>query len=242
MMKTIVCSAALLAATSGAALAADFNAAYNNVFNGQGGITVTTNAGTASHSGGHIQFVYGAGGSPAGMAAGQFVGPAGSTFNTFCVEIGQGVTTAQKGWDIVDLASAPNPTTGGANPNNPNSYGPSIATAIKKVVAAAIGLDWIHEDLSLENATTAELAAIQGEIWAAVYGNASYAGGALSTAATTLANTVTAGTYGSSVKGLRAMVNGQFQDQLYVVPLPPAAFAGLATLVGIAGVGRLRRR
>jgi hypothetical protein len=38
------------------------------------------------------------------------------------------------------------------------------------------------------------------------------------------------------------MVAGGNQDMLYVVPLPPAAFAGLATLVGVAGVARLRRR
>lgn len=239
MMKNIVCSAALLAATSGA-LAADFNAQRTG-FTGVGGITVTTNLGTSGYSGGHIQFTYGVGGSPAGKAAGQFVGPAGSTFNTFCIELDQGASTAMKAYDIVDLGSAPSPT-GGANPNQPNSYGPIIANAIKKVVAAAIGENWIHEDLSVENATTAQLAAIQGEIWKAVYGNASYSNGGVNTAATYLAGVVTAGTYGNTVKGLRAMVSSSSQDQLYVVPLPPAAFAGLATLVGIAGVSRIRRR
>ena len=240
-MKTIVCSAALLAATSGASLAADFDAQRTG-FTGVGGITVTTNLGTAGYSGGLIEFTYGVGGSPAGMAAGQFVGPQGSTFNTFCIELDQGASQLMKSYDIVDLASAPNPAAGGANPNNPNAYGPTIATAIKKVVAAAIGLGWLNGDLSAASATTAQLAAIQGEIWRAVYGNASYSNGGVNTAATTLANTVTAGTYGSSVKGLRAMVSGSSQDQLYVVPLPPAAFAGLATLAGIAGVSRLRRR
>lgn len=240
MMKTIVSSAALLAATSGAALAGDFWAQQSG-FTGVGGITVV-DGDSVSHTvaGGHIEFTYGVGGSPAGMAAGQFVGPQGSTFNTFCIEIDQGAG-GLKMFDIVDLSNAPDPATGG-NPNDPNSYGNTIATNIKKVVAAAIGLGWLNSDLSAASATTQQLAAIQGEIWKAIYGNVAYANGGVSTQAGTLSSTVGLGTYGSSVKGLRAMVASNGQDQLYVVPLPPAAFAGLATLVGIAGVARLRRR
>lgn len=239
-MKTIVCSTALLAATSGAALAGDFWAQQSG-FTGGGGITVVDGDSVSrTVSGGHIEFTYGVGGSPAGQASGQFVGPQGSTFSTFCIEIDQGAG-GLKMFDIVDLAAAPNPATGG-NPNDPNPYGNTIATNISKVVAAAIGLNWINADLSVNTATNTQLAAIQGEIWKAIYGNVSYSSGAMGTQASTLASTVTAGTYGSVVSGLRAMVASNGQDQLYVVPLPPAAFAGLATLAGIAGVSRLRRR
>lgn len=238
-MKNIVCSAALLAATSGA-LAADFNAQRTG-FTGTGGITVTDGSSVVhAVSGGHIEFTYGVGGSPAAGAAGQFVGPAGSSFNTFCIELDQGASTAMKPYDIVDLASAPNPAAGGANPNAPSAYGSAIATNIRKVVASAIALGWINADLSATVLTTnARLAAIQGEIWKAIYGNVSYSS---NSEVATLVTRVNGGLDGSHVAGLRAMVSSSAQDQLYVVPLPPAAFAGLATLVGIAGVSRIRRR
>jgi len=38
------------------------------------------------------------------------------------------------------------------------------------------------------------------------------------------------------------MVAENQQDMLYVVPLPPAAFAGLGMLGGIAGFRTIRRR
>ena len=51
-------------------------------------------------------------------------------------------------------------------------------------------------------------------------------------------------TFDSSLRlnGLKAMVSEGQQDMLYVVPLPPAALAGLGMLGGIAGVRTIRRR
>ena len=235
-MKNIVGMTAVLAATSGMALAADFNAQRTG-FDGRGGITVTTNAGTDTVAGGHIQFTYDGAGAPAGKAKGQF---AGSSFWTFCIELDQFASQQMKAYDIVAVKDAPDPSAGGANPNAPSSYGYGIESAIHEVVAAAISLMWIESDLSLgAQGNTDRLAAIQGEIWRAIYGNASYSNGNVSTAATTLNGAIVAG---ARVSGLRAMTNPTSQDMLYVVPLPPAAFAGLATIFGIAGVARLRRR
>ena len=51
-------------------------------------------------------------------------------------------------------------------------------------------------------------------------------------------------TFDSSLRlnGLKAVVAEGQQDMLYVVPLPPAAFAGLGMLGTIAGVRTIRRR
>ena len=51
-------------------------------------------------------------------------------------------------------------------------------------------------------------------------------------------------TFDSSLRlnGLKAIVAEGQQDMLYVVPLPPAAFAGLGMLGSLAGVRTIRRR
>ncbi len=234
-MKSTIYMAALVAATTGLAAAADFSAARTG-FSGAGGITVGS---LGTFSGGHIEFTYGAGGSN-GNGAGQFFGGAGSKFVTFCIELDQTASTSMLGYNIVNIASAPNPSTGSSNPNAPGAYGNVIATRVNEVVAAAIAQGWINADLSLASADTARLAGIQAAIWDAIYGPSVVTANATITGHmnTLLAN------YGSGdrVKGLRAMVSDRSQDMLYIVPLPPAAFAGLATLVGVAGVARLRRR
>lgn len=235
-MKSTICMAALVAATTGLAAAADFQAARSG-FNGASGITVGS---LGTFSGGLIEFTYGVGGSAAGKAAGQFVGNEGDKFVTFCIELDQNASQNMLGYSIVNLASAPNPATGSSNPNAPATYGNAIAGRINEVVAAAISIGWINADLSLASASTAQLAATQAAIWDAIYGpGVVTVSGSVSTALTDLLNNVVAG---ARVKGLRAMVSNRSQDMLYVVPLPPAAFAGLATLVGVAGVARLRRR
>ena len=41
---------------------------------------------------------------------------------------------------------------------------------------------------------------------------------------------------------MKAMLNATTQDQLFIVPLPTAAFAGLLTLGGLGAFSRIRRR
>jgi hypothetical protein len=205
----------------------------------------TTDAGI---SGGHITFTYGAGGSAQG-ATGQFQGGQGAQFSTFCIELGQFVSGSDMPFALDDLENAPNPASGG--PGN-TTYGAAIEQLINNVLAQAIAWDWIRNDLGSDtNTTTVRLAAVQAAIWAAIYGqgNMSFVGD--STTIVQDGETV-ASAYGLLIASLNtdvqvtgrfiAALNGGQQDLLYVVPLPPAAFAGLATLVGVAGVARIRRR
>ncbi len=229
-MKCSYMVAVALTAASGLATAADFNAQYVT-FAGTGGISVN---GNPTISGGLITMQY-SGGAPS-QAAGQFKGP---SFTTFCIEIDQHV--GSHSYDIVSLADAPNPPTGSSNPNAPAAYGAGIAARIHEVVAAAIDAGWIQSDLALGTGTNEQLAAVQALIWDAIYGPGVVTANAAVTAQMTYLMS-SHWTAGSTVAGLRAMVSASGQDMLFVVPLPPAAFAGLATLVGVAGVARLRRR
>lgn len=229
-MKCSYMVAVALTAATGLATAADFTAEYVS-FAGTGGISVN---GSPTMPGGLITMQY-VGGAPA-QAVGQFGGP---TFTTFCIEIDQRIGSHD--YTIVSLADAPNPPGGVSNPNAPASYGLAIAGRIHEVVAAAIDAGWIQSDLALGTGTNEQLAAVQALIWDAIYGPGVVTANAAVTAQMNylMANHWTAG---STVAGLRAIVSATGQDMLFIVPLPPAAFAGLATLVGVAGVARLRRR
>jgi hypothetical protein len=118
-------------------------------------------------------------------------------------------------------------------------------------VRYAIDNNWVNYDLSRDvNAgwTDAQyldrMAALQGAIWSVLFDGSATVVNSNATVQQLMNNALTWDPQGGNyhVAGLRAMVSGNAQDQLYVVPLPPAAFAGLATLVGVAGVARLRRR
>jgi hypothetical protein len=230
-------AAATIFAAAGFANAASFRAAYTGQSNG---ITVSVaNFGTVNA--GYMNFSYENGSNQPGI--GQF-GPetdpvADRVFKTFCIENFQ-VTGGQQTWNVVDIANAPVPANG-------PSYGAPVEARVNAIVAAAIHLQWIKSDLSEGvNASAARAAALQAGIWAALdgtvlSGDVSSSNTDVGTAWTALFNRYN-GNQSATVNGLRAMVAGGNQDMLYVVPLPPAAFAGLATLVGVAGVARLRRR
>lgn len=223
-MKNIVGMTAVLAATSGLAMAFDFQASFtgqsNGVDVGRGGVTA-----------GYMNLTYV--GTPYQHGVGQF---ANASFQTFCIDV-QTISTAAANnpynWTVELIQDAPTPGT---------AYGPAVESAVHSIIAAAIGLGWINSDLSNNGASNEQIAAIQALIWntlpafspVAPTANIAVDYGVLDAAATT--------TYlNSTVSGLRAITT-QGQDMLYVVPLPPAAFAGLATLFGVAGVARLRRR
>lgn len=238
IMKNIVGMTAVLAATSGMALATDFTAIYDS---NTPSATVTVNGNNYSAS--HIRFEYTGSGSPAGKARGQFVGGAGDKFDTFCVELDQFVQGNERTYKIVSLKNAPDPAGGASNPSNPNPYGFAIASRIHQVVSQAIAANYINDDLSVNTASNQQLAGVQAAIWAAIYGygNTSASNATVQGVIDALTDSG-AFTTGGHVAGLRAAVSHNAQDMLYVVPLPPAAFAGLATLFGVAGVARLRRR
>jgi len=242
-MKNIVLLAATLSAVSGLASASSVTIDRDS---GQDALTGGVSVFGIGRIAGHIGFAYNPNPAP-GTGAGQF---ASGSFATFCLEIDQSAGSGT--YQIVDVAAAPNPT-GGANPNQPNSYGSIIAGRIGVAVKAGILANWIGSDLSLissGNATTdnERMAAIQAAVWEAIYDTGAFSnmtGQVVTTTGGLNARwTELSAFFGNNgvVAGLRGIVNANRQDQLYIVPLPPAAFAGLATLVGVAGVARLRRR
>lgn len=230
-MKNTVCMMAALAATAGWAAAADFQAQYTGV---DGYLRIHVDGFTDSQiRAGYANFEY-APGSPR-PGAGQFND---ASFKTFCIDVQPHASGAMHDWDISDIADAPVPG---------SAYGGAREAGVHAVIAAAMRLNWIASDLTGANGVQAT--AIQGAIWAAL----ADAGGDASIAAMTSNNAFVDAAYAelineyllnttARVVGLKAMVSADSQDMLYIVPLPPAAWAGIATLAGVAGVSRLRRR
>jgi hypothetical protein len=222
MKSNIVCIAAL-AAVSGSVMAADFQANYTGQSN-------SVDVGRP-YTAGYMNLTYV--GAPYGHGIGQF---ANASFQTFCIDVQTiGVGGNPFSWTVEAIADAPTPGT---------NYGAAVETRIHEVMLGALSLNWINNDLSNAGATANQIAAIQALIWNSVpaFNPAVLPSGDVLTQYNTLlaaANSFTGS--GKTFSGLRAITTDG-QDLLYVVPLPPAAFAGLATLAGIAGVSRLRRR
>lgn len=222
MMSKILITA-VIASVAGIAEAASFQANFTGQSN-------SVNVGRGSNSAGYLNLEYV--GAPA-STVGQF---ATGSFQTFCIDI-QAVNTSAGSnpytWTIEAIRDAPTP---GQN------YGIAVELRIKEIIAAAIGEGWIKSDLSNNGSSATRIAAIQALIWNNIPAFAFVAPTAnISADYIALENFANGAYAGQGVAGLRAITtNGQ--DMLYVVPLPPAAFAGLATLVGVAGVARLRRR
>ncbi len=237
MRKTSLIVAIALAGTTSIA-SAQFEATYIGLTGG-GSVNID-NTGTGGFinqdfDAGQFQFAYTNSGNDAGQRGfGQY---ANGTFSGFCIEL-QNVLTGAYVYDVAPIDSAPNPSPGAGGP----AYDSADAAEVNAVVAAAIRLGWINNDLSANAASAMQLSAVQGQIWKVVLDNSVVTGnGAVAVEMAALqaeiANDPTA-----TVAGLRAMLNANTQDQLFVVPLPTAAFAGLITLGGLAGFKRLRNR
>lgn len=235
MKRNTVITVAALAASAGLAMA-DFDAAYVGLTGVDNSIHID-NTGTGGFvnqdfNAGHLEFAYSGAGDRGGD---QF---AGGSFNTFCIELQQ-ITGGVHTYGVDSIENAPNPAPGAGGP----AYDAADESEVHAVVAAAIRLGWITDDLTAgANVSNDRLAAIQGQIWkvvlddAVVTGNGSV-GTEMAALVAEIANDSTA-----RVHRLRAMLNADTQDQLFIVPLPTAAFAGLMTLGGLAGFSRLRRR
>lgn len=231
--STIVIAA--LAASCGLA-AAGFDADFTGITGFGDGVNIN-NTGSGGiinddFSAGHNNFVYTDVGGDRG--AGQF---AGGSFSTFCIEL-QTTANGSQSYDLAYIHESPNPAPGNGGPQ----YDLADAAEVHAVIAAAIRLGWIESDLSAgAGATNTRLAAIQGQIWKVVLDEAVVTGnGSVATQMSALQAEIALDP-SATVAGLRAMLNADTQDQLYIVPLPTAAFAGLMTLAGLGGYKRLRR-
>jgi hypothetical protein len=227
-MENIRISVLALGLAAGFAAAADFDAEFEDLIGRNNSVLIDG----VAYNAGHMQHTY-TGPIPS-VAVGQFKN---QTFFTFCIEL-QNVSRSPESWTIQKLSEAPNPSSS----NGGLPYGAGDAQEVHAVVAAAIRLGWINGDLSAASAGQTELAAIQGMIWKVLFDGSTVVGNQTQvTAAMAALEAEAALDPFARVKGLAAMTNADAQDQLYVVPLPTAALAGLAMLGGLAGV-RLRRR
>ena len=163
----------------------------------------------------------------------------GTSFNTFCIDVQEPATPGSATYQIIDLADAPIPGL---------AYGQAKADAVSAVVANAIALGWIDNRLQADPGSSnylARMGAIQAAIWEAlgfnVQVNASQTSSGLKSAYAVLMNE---NSFDSSLRtaGLRAIAAPGQQDMLYIIPLPPAAFAGLGMLGACFGVRAVRRR
>jgi len=163
----------------------------------------------------------------------------GETFSTFCIDFNEHANTSGATYQIVDIADAPMPGT---------PYGQLVADKINAVVANAAALGWIDNKLNADTDQVdylAKMGAIQAAVWEAfgsnIEVNDSRTYNSLASYYSILTNVQT---FDSSLRlhGLKAIVAEGQQDMLYVVPLPPAAFAGLGMLGGLAGFRTVRRR
>jgi len=163
----------------------------------------------------------------------------GDRFSTFCIDFAEYANSTDTTYEIVEIADAPMPGT---------PYGQAISDKINAVVANAAELGWIDNQLQADTNQSdyyAKMGAIQAAIWEA-FGSpinieSSRTDGDLADYYYELTNPQT---FDDTLRlnGLKAMVAPGVQDMLYVVPLPPAAFAGAGLLMGIAGVRSVRRR
>ena len=164
---------------------------------------------------------------------------AGESFSTFCIDFSESANGGSSTYEIVDIADAPKPGT---------PYGQTIANRINAVVANAAALGWIDNRLQGDTEQAdylAKMGAIQAAVWEAFGSSINIGHHRTNNALASYYSILTdAQTFDSDLRldGLRAIVAGGEQDMLYVVPLPPAAFAGLGMLGGIAGVRTVRRR
>lgn len=228
MMKISTIGAAMLAGFAGLASGADFSAEFQSLYGQNDAIVIDG----VEHNAGHMEYNY-TGPIPTN-AGGQF---RNATFNTFCIELQQ-VSRNDEQWDVRAISDAPNPSSS----NGGVPYGQADAAEVNAVVAAAVRLGWINADLSAASASRNQLAAIQGMIWKVLFDGSTVDGTGNVAVQMAILEAEAALDPTARVKGLRAMTNEDAQDQLYIVPLPTAALAGLATLGVVAGVSRLRRR
>jgi hypothetical protein len=162
---------------------------------------------------------------------------AGQVMMTFCIDVGEAAKTGVSTYEIINLADAPIP---GA------PYGQARADAVSAVVANAIALGWIDAKLQADTSQAgylAKMGAIQAAIWEAL-GFDVQVSAAQTTAAVGNYYQLLMANFDATLRtaGLRAIAAPGQQDMLYIVPLPPAAFAGAGVLCLGFGVRTLRRR
>lgn len=183
---------------------------------------------------------------PGGGYIGQYGGPGGSatSFLTFCMEGNENLNAPGDNYygEIAD--SALNGGLGGGSPDPLDSLTATLYAEFRGAnsfgALASLGGNGVT--------SAVESAALQLAIWY-IEGERTFAD--LNATAVDLYNWAVANDTGSigDVRVLRLWTNfdgttysGHAQDQLTIIPLPPAAWAGIGSLAGVALIGVVRRR
>ncbi|MCC5822935.1 MAG: hypothetical protein LAT64_04580 [Phycisphaerales bacterium] len=225
MISTKQAAVAAVVAAAGSAFAGTVDLNYLGVSGGTSAAKLRVSG--VTYYAGHMTHMY-----TSGARSGQ-------TFNTFCIDIEEAATPGSATYQIIDLADAPIPGV---------AFGQAKADAVSAVIANAIAMGWIDNRLQGDTGHSdylGRMGAIQAAIWEALgFGvniGASQTSNSLAVAYGQLMNE---NSFDSSLRtaGLRAIAAPGQQDMLYIIPLPPAAFAGLGMLVACFGVRAMRRR
>jgi hypothetical protein len=209
---------------------------------GSGGAFTATNAGPSAN------------GNYIGQTGGN--GTGGSSFLTFCIELneefsfgqtlyGHISTGAVSGDSGIDPSNPANSTTGGFDPISP------VTAKIYQEFRSGGNFGGASTLASLADGynSSAETTAIQNAIWYSEGEKSAADAGADAMAIWNWANNQ----HPTSIGNVRVLqlwttwdavngYSGNSQDQLILIPLPPAATAGTAMLVGVLGLGYARRR
>ncbi len=262
MRGNLLVATALVAGTASAVLGNTVQMRFAGAFAGESGtINVVSTGSTFSTFAGALLHEF------AGPATGEGLSLVGTTIQTYCLEL-ESINTNFQPMDVTSVAAAPNDAPGNPNFNGP--YGAVREARVQAVIGAAILAGWIDYELQLTAGAdiNSRGAAIQLLVWEALFepGNAGpipafdlsngnffvsagyatglgYANGLLGSVAALFQ----AGYVHGGLRAVTGATNAggghtNIQDQLVVIPLPPAAWAGLGTLSAVFGLSYARRR
>lgn len=194
----------------------------------EGGIGVQLGGAGPNYSAGHMKHTI--------YSSTDYMSPVLGSFNTFCIELENASTGEISEYQIVNLTDAP-------EPDDDGNYTTAQADAVIDAVTKAVQLGWIDNSLQTLNGTSEQITAIQAAIWEALgFGTASSSTGVMQGLSDLSTESLNSTTRNMMAGRLRAAVASGEQDMLYVVPLPPAAFAGLGLMGCLVGVRAIRRR
>lgn len=248
--ESIAIAAICVAAVAGSAFAdgrvtiTDGTNAYNGS-DGSGGAFTVTRATPGAN--GDYNGVYGG-----NRVSGD--GRVADSFLSFCLEIGDTLGFGATYYTEISTSAKRDGSTGSGNPNpDPlSAVTAKIYSEFRSFVSNA-GSSTVNPGSAFggllgSSLDSGETTAIQQAIWYTENELGSISGTALSIYNWALANN------NGSLNGVRVLrlwdnynasngaYSGSHQDLLTMIPLPPSAYAGMGTLIGLAGVGYIRRR
>lgn len=180
-----------------------------------------------------------------------------SSLATFCVDILESVDSRWRTMEVRDLGSVPvdeNQLTGTFADSRVQRLGQLYNYGMMNGLLNAGG-GWANGDVgntAAGNTNRDQAAAWQLLVWELAFGDADVSNwdeaGALRVAGVSASVRNFFSTFRDAARnvdaltGLRAASRGRVQDQLVVIPLPPAAYAGMGLLGAVIGVSYIRRR